>query len=261
MKQYAKRFELKNKAKDNLSGKFRSAILMCVLASVIPSIIQSLAAMIFSSYMPSADNIDNPTAMTYSYVFSMALSLLVSIIVGVFEIGLMLFFLNIACDQPYSLKDLYFGFGFQSDVKKALTISGVLTLLSAVSFYPYQYLIEYFVLTAKMSYLIAGAVAFVIGWCIYVPCMLQLAIVIFLFLDYPEKSAMELLKLSARLMRGHKKRYLLLQLSFLPLMLLCVLSFNIGFLWLMPYVYMTEVYFFLDLMNPKEVAPEEVETA
>ena len=54
-------------------------------------------------------------------------------------------------------------------------------------------------------------------------------------------------------MKGNRKRLFLLELSFLPLMLLCILSFGIGFLWLEPYMQMTYTHFFLDLMNPREV--------
>ena len=48
-------------------------------------------------------------------------------------------------------------------------------------------------------------------------------------------------------------RLFLLELGFLPPMLLCVLSLGIGFLWLEPYMQMTYTYFFLDLMNHREV--------
>ncbi len=54
------------------------------------------------------------------------------------------------------------------------------------------------------------------------------------------------------MMKGHKRRLFRLELSFLPLMLLCVLSFGIGFLWLNPYMQMTYTCFFLDLMNPRD---------
>ena len=55
-------------------------------------------------------------------------------------------------------------------------------------------------------------------------------------------------------MKGQRMRLFLLELGFLPLMLLCILSFGIGFLWLQPYMQMTHTCFFLDLMNPRKVS-------
>ena len=71
-------------------------------------------------------------------------------------------------------------------------------------------------------------------------------------LDFPERSAKEALKLSLQIMRGHKGRLFYVQISFLPLMFLCLLSFGIGYLWLVPYMNMTSAVFFLDLMNPAQ---------
>ena len=73
----------------------------------------------------------------------------------------------------------------------------------------------------------------------------------YLMLDFPQNSGKETLSLCWRLMKGHRSRLFLLELGFLPLMLLCILSFGIGFLWLQPYMQMTYACFFLDLMNPK----------
>lgn len=41
----------------------------------------------------------------------------------------------------------------------------------------------------------------------------------------------------------------LLTMSFLPLGFLCLLSFGIGTLWLVPYMNMTQTLYFLDLMQ------------
>ena len=44
-----------------------------------------------------------------------------------------------------------------------------------------------------------------------------------------------------------------MELSFLPLMFLCVLTIYVGFIWLIPYLYMTKVQFYLNLMQPETV--------
>ena len=50
-------------------------------------------------------------------------------------------------------------------------------------------------------------------------------------------------------MKGHKWELFCLQMSFLPLGFLCLLSFGIGNLWLVPYLNMTQTLYFLDLMQ------------
>ena len=49
------------------------------------------------------------------------------------------------------------------------------------------------------------------------------------------------------MMRGNFWRYLLLKLSFVPLMLLSVFTFYIALLWILPYMTMTETMFYRDL--------------
>ena len=50
-------------------------------------------------------------------------------------------------------------------------------------------------------------------------------------------------------MKGHKGRYFYISVSFLPLALLCLVTFGIGFLWLAPYMGMTFANFYVDLMQ------------
>lgn len=251
MKQYAKSYELKNKAKDKLGGKYGTAILVTFLGMLIPGAIRMFVSLFLSPFMPSAAGIGNMASLIPSYIFSIVLSLVLSIVLGIFDVGIALFFLNMSCGQPYGVKDLFYG--FQNDWRKALTLSGVIALVSAACLYPYQYMLDYFLLTGQEKWLYCAAIAMVLGFCIYIPITLNLSLVYYLMLDFPEKSAGEILQLSVHVMKGHKKRLFYIQMSFIPLMLLCVCTLYIGFLWLMPYMYMTETCFFLDIMNPKEV--------
>ncbi len=249
MKQYAKSYELKDKARDCLGGKYGAAILVTFLAWLIPGAVNLLADIMFSPFMPSAARLGSPAAMVSSYLFKFTLSLVLSIVLGLFNVGIALFFLKISCGQAYDVKDLFYG--FQNDVKKGLTLSGVIAIVNAVCLAPYQYMLNYYLLTRQEAWLYYAAIAMVIGYCISIPVSLNLALVYYLMLDFPEKSATELLQLSIRLMRGHKRRLFYIQLSFIPLQFLSICSFYVGFLWLTPYIYATEVCFFLDVMNPK----------
>ncbi|OXX82967.1 hypothetical protein AVM15_14350, partial [Paraclostridium benzoelyticum] len=51
----------------------------------------------------------------------------------------------------------------------------------------------------------------------------------YILAENPDKSAMECIKESARMMKGHKFDYFVLELSFIGWSILCVLSLGIGF--------------------------------
>ena len=77
--------------------------------------------------------------------------------------------------------------------------------------------------------------------------LLRYIMVPFLYVDAPWKTTRELMRESKELMEGNKGRYLYLQLSYIGLALLSLLTLGIGFIWVSPYISMTNVQFYLDL--------------
>ena len=73
----------------------------------------------------------------------------------------------------------------------------------------------------------------------------------YIILDFPEWDAMKVLKKSIEVMRGNKLRYVLLQISFLPALLLSVFTCGLTLIWVMPYMHMTNTNFYLDIMAVK----------
>ncbi len=57
----------------------------------------------------------------------------------------------------------------------------------------------------------------------------------------------EAIKKSSRIMNGHRWKYFCLNLRFTGWWLLCLLTFGIGFLWLMPYMYVSYARFYDDV--------------
>lgn len=245
MKQYKKCYELKNAAKDKLDGKYIHAISICLFSALIERIVIYLARRMPTPFIG--------TGLIFpAYVFNAAFSLFFSWMLGVMQLGIALFFLNVACDRPYKLTDLFYG--YRNDSSRALTVSGAFTLLNAAYQLPYDYLLTTYQLNQNPAFLYAGIIAGVVGLCIYLPVSAGISLSFYLLLDFPDKSAREVLALSFRIMKGHKRRWLYMVFSFLPMILLCICSVYIGFLWLMPYMRMTYACFFLDVMNPKETA-------
>lgn len=249
MTQYKQNFELKNAAKDKLDGKYTGTVLILVLSSLISN---SVTLFIDSIGSATLDTVRQLSGFGAAYVIILVvfniLLVLANIICTVMEVGITLYFLNIACSRPLSVKDLFYG--FQNDPKKSLVIATAIVLCRLVCLWPFQYLTQNLLRTRDLKWLLYAGAALVIGLCIYVTVFLGISLSFYLLLDFPQNSAKKTLALCWRTMRGQRRRLFLLELSFLPLMLLCILSFGIGFLWLEPYMQMTYTYFFLDMMNP-----------
>lgn len=63
-------------------------------------------------------------------------------------------------------------------------------------------------------------------------------------LDNPEMDAMEVIKESKRIMKGHKWEYFVLNLSFIGWIILGIFTLGILYFWLMPYMSVTQCNFY-----------------
>lgn len=86
------------------------------------------------------------------------------------------------------------------------------------------------------------------------------ALVPFVLYDNPELSATEVLQKSRMMMKGHKWELFFLYLSFIGWAILCIFTLFIGYLWLAPYMQMTEVKFYEMIRAEFEGETEEYET-
>ena len=253
MKQYQKGFEIKNQAKDNMEGKYSGAIRIFLFSFLISGFVRLSINSVCNATMNSVFVMTGSpdAARTISYVFDLLL-FLANVILGVMNAGITLYFLKTACGQPAFLRDLFYG--FQTDSKKFLLVSGAMTLCQTLCLGPCQYIVQNYAETRDIKWIIYALAALAAGLCVYIPISLGITLSFYLALDFPEKTGKETLALCWHVMKGQRMRLFLLELGFLPLMLLCILSFGIGFLWLQPYMQMTHTCFFLGLMNPRKVS-------
>lgn len=63
----------------------------------------------------------------------------------------------------------------------------------------------------------------------------------------PEKTVIECMKLSANMMKHHKWELFVLELSFIGWIILGLIPFGLGLLWVMPYYYVTLGNYYLEL--------------
>ena len=83
------------------------------------------------------------------------------------------------------------------------------------------------------------------------------AMVPYVLRDNPELSCTETMAKSREMMKGHKWELFVLYLSFIGWAILCVFTFFIGFLWLTPYMQMTETKFYEKIRAEYEGVGEE----
>ena len=230
MIQYASRAQLKEKARDQMAGHYGNAILLSICRSLIVFSLSFAVSMPFTMILTVRTLMGGSAETSLAeYLLLTACTTLLSIFTGVFQTGITLFYLNTACSRPAVTANLFYGFKYL--FKKSLGISAVLILLNTACTLPFD--ICYFLLRSGKGFdaitmAILCIVLMVIGMCIYTPLSLGL---------------------SFRIMKGHKWELFCLQMSFLPLGFLCLLSFGIGTLWLVPYMNMTQTLYFLDLMQ------------
>lgn len=250
MVEYKKSYEIKNQAKDTLEGRYRGAMLIIFLSGAISWMVRMSISIVGgnmagSIYMTTRSE----TGVLAVSVFFEAILILASVILGVMNAGITLYFLKLACGQPLALGDLFYG--YKSDSKKTLAIAGAMVLCQVICLGPYQHFVQRFLDGWEIQSLLYALIALAVGLCAYIPLSLGISMSFYLMFDFPQKSGKEILLLCWRIMKGKRLRLFCLELSFLPLMALCILSFGIGYLWLRPYMQMTYTFFFLDMMNPK----------
>ena len=76
---------------------------------------------------------------------------------------------------------------------------------------------------------------------------LSLFLTPYLLKDYPKLSAIEVLRLSHKMMKGYRMQLFKLQLSFMGWIVLNVFTLGIGTLWLVPYMMTTMAVFYQDV--------------
>ncbi len=253
MNHFQSRTELKDRAKDIMTGKYSNAILCLLLRGTLIMFFSSMflsfttqIVSIIQHTIPAANN------ATFTHGISYIITLLFSILTNIFNIGFYLFFLNAACGQRFSSFNLFYG--FQQDFGKSFVISSVLVLLKTICLLPVDILLYLYQFNRlnQVTWLPQLFITLFVGIILYVPLSLGLSQCYCLMLDFPQYSAGKIIKLSFHIMKGHKFRLFLLELGFIPLLLLNMFTVGIGSFWLTPYMSMTYILFYLDLMNPQK---------
>lgn len=176
---------------------------------------------------------------------------------GLFILGCAAFFLNLYTGRKNcSLSDLFYAFTHGPD--KAIKVSAVLFLVDMICTLPYTIYSLFIMPSNSLEKLMTGnteaisffAVSYLLlglGEFIYFLIQLNFAPIYFMLVDMPDLPVSKAFKMSAWLMKGSKVRLFVLELSFLPLAFLSLLTFGIGNLWVSPYRNTASAAFYMDL--------------
>lgn len=209
--------------------------------------------------------------LSQNYLVNFVIGIILQTLLSVLQVGVTLIYLKTACRMPAQIGDLFDG--FRSSLPVALKVGLLFTLISSVCMIPSDIMsinvlnspalsapeiTETTTLNEMMDfygvfYSIMGTYYLLNLACVLVSFLLQLVFVptYYLMLDFPEWSAAKVLKKSIEVMHGNKLRYVLLQISFLPLILLSIFTCGLTMIWVVPYMQMTNTNFYLDIMAAK----------
>ena len=247
------RRELKNYAKQAMSGKYG----ILILAFVAVQALALISSMISSALFPGEETID----IVLSYAFTFILTLLINVAAA----GMNYMYLNIARGKAYSLNDLFYFYRHHPD--RVIVAGFFMAVLNLLTMLPYTIYSnanlpgEDASVEALITWLYTGVVLMIVGMIVYQILVIPLEMTYYILADKPELKSTEAMKESLEMMHGNFGRYLILKISFIPLMFLSVFTFYIALLWIFPYMAMTEVMFYRNLTGELKVQKEEEERA
>lgn len=225
-------------AKQFLSGKWGIAILAMMAAPALNTIGTMAAIKLF------------PGDSFLAWLLGEAFLFIVSLLSMVISTGYNFMLLNMARGREYRFGNLIYMFKKGSD--GVLSAALIMALIDTVLMIPFYYMVNMTapaaetmeaVLEWSQPIMYSALAATVLGVVIKLP----FAMAFYILADNPQMKGREALKKSASLMKGHMMQYLVLQISFIPLIFLSILFLYVGLLWVMPYIYATNTIFYMDV--------------
>lgn len=225
--------ELKALAREALLGQYGSLIGAMFLLGMFSVILESVPVTI-------TRNREDTTSLIIQFV----VTLIISVLVYLLQIGMTVIVLHMTRRQAYGLSDLFYTFRAHPD--RFIIVSVIQIGISMILQIPaYIFLLLYPGDTIKrvllyLLLLLAGSiVSFIV--------LLGFTLADLLLIDNENLGAIDAIRQSWAMMHGNKGRFFYLQISFFGLALLCILTLGLGMLWLYPYMMTTEAFFYLDL--------------
>ena len=235
---YKSSAELKALAKEHMFGNYGTAIGAFLVVFMITAFVSFFSTIFID------------TTKVSGMVIYFIITFVISVLAGLFNSGVRYFYLKISCGQRVTVSDVFYG--FQLCPNKAVLIQLFLSICIYAAMLPMT-ILSYMVTRnpKNASLMLIYSLSLILYGVVTVMLALVYTQAMYLLHDFPNYSAGELLAMSRKLMKGSKGRLFYLMVSFLPLLLLGLLSCGIAYLWLLPYINATMTEFFLDLVKNK----------
>ena len=258
--------DYKAMARKRLIGRYGTVIGASFLTALIVMIPAMAAYMMFlMSVIGIRTGVYSPDALTgaggaavavaVAFLAIVAVILLLIFVMGEYRIGL-----NIAREEPCSIKDLFFGFKRGSRPGRFVVSYIFLTVIGLA-------VTELINFASDRAYYAGISVLFIIAgivlaYFIYYYVMFGFAFVCYIRIEEPETGIIAAFKESLKLMKKRRLRFLLISLSFIPWVIPIYMSLGIAVFWIAPYMMLTSILFYIDARGEliKEDKEEEVIT-
>ncbi|MGN0132442.1 MAG: DUF975 family protein [Lachnospiraceae bacterium] len=226
--------QLKATARGHLSGRYS----LLIIAFMIARIIINIPSMMISY---TADPYSNT-----GYFLNFAVTFILSILSAIFVVGHNRICLRYAgSEEPVTTAEMWYGFkGHADEIIIAYFLIFIRYFVCAL---PFAFaLVLCTMMPNAFSVLFLGAATlFTAIMCIKIE--LDYSQVFFLIADCVQERPKELLAHSKQLMEGNRGRLLYIQLSFIGMSLLNLLTFGFAMFWVYPYMRMTYAEFYVEL--------------
>ncbi|MCD8154175.1 MAG: DUF975 family protein [Clostridiales bacterium] len=229
--------ECKKLAKMSLRGNY----LIPIVGTITSSGLSLLGSSLTSALFPG----EGTVSMILGEVFYFILSLLVC----VFSAGLYRIYLCIARGETYSMGDLLYFFRNRPDC--VIVASFVLSVISLITSLPcmiFGYASEVGdTAEEQMVWMVTYFALLLLGSLLNFLVTIPFALTYFLLADEENLGGMDALKKSAQMMKGRIWKFILLNLSFVPWLILSIFTLYLALLWVIPYMEMSITEFYLGI--------------
>lgn len=225
--------ELKALAREALLGQYGSLIGAMFLLGMFSVILESVPVTI-------TRNREDTTSLIIQFV----VTLIISVLVYLLQIGITVIVLHMTRRQTYSLSDLFYTFRAHPDRFIIVSVIQIgISMILQIPAYIFLFLYPGDTIKRVLLYLLLLLAGSIVSFIV----LLGFTLADLLLIDNESLGAIDAIRQSWAMMHGNKGRFFYLQISFFGLALLCILTLGIGMLWLYPYMMTTEAFFYLDL--------------
>lgn len=229
---------LKRISRENLTFHYSVPMMAYVTSSVLATLLRTPFLRLQDEYATSVQ-----TVTLYLAEF------IIAVLATVLTFGEFKIHLNMARKKEYTLSQLFYGFRNQTERYLLFSLLlTVLTLLCLLPFYAGFLLFSAKITVARVFLLI---LSFLVSLILTVLVQIQFQLLYFVALDYEEMGLSDVLKTSFKMIKNHRGHLFYIYLSFIGMMVLALLSFGIGLLWVEPYQMQTLTNFYLCVKGEK----------